>query len=73
MRSSHYVAASAALLSLCGCASNPPLCPPPAVPPSVLMAPLPPPGSFRDRLEMIIQQGLTSGQPSEPSPTMPTP
>ena len=50
------------VLVLSGCASAPQQCLP-AKAPSELLAPPPPPGAMSERLEQILSQGQTSGQP----------
>jgi hypothetical protein len=49
------------VLTLSGCVS-PQQCLP-AKAPSELLVPPPPPGAMQDRLEQILSQGQTSGQP----------
>lgn len=55
------IAALFALL-LSGCASTPQQCLP-ATAPKELLVPPPPPGAMSERLEQILRQGQTSGQP----------
>lgn len=57
------------LLSLSGCASNAPLCPPLG---ADLAQPYPPPGYFRQQMEAIIKKGQTLPPTSSDSQTKPT-
>jgi hypothetical protein len=70
-----YALPALLLLSLsCGCASTPPLpgpCQNPQ-PPADLIAPLPPPGYFRQELHRLVCQGPTSDPACSLLPTAPT-